>query len=144
VIERHCHVVTRPSATFECPPESNQVAADLRSEPGDGIDYTFMFQNGSRHALNGAQAVLTVPEGVVFQSVSRGSATENGQDIVVSLGRLAGNSTVTLHIRGYFTKRAPKHLEALGVLRSGTALPVVGKKVISNVRGDDREGQGRD
>jgi len=133
--------VTKPDIAAEA---SVDLSAPHNVAPGDGIDYTFMFRNGSRHALNGAQAVLTLPEGVVFQSVSRGSATENGQDIVVSLGRLAGNSTVTLHIRGYVTKRAPKHLEALGVLRSGTALPVVGKKAITKVHGDDREGQGRD
>jgi uncharacterized repeat protein (TIGR01451 family) len=123
---------------------SVELSAPKKVAPGDGIDYTFRFRNASRYALNGAQAVLTLPEGVVFQSVSRGSATEHGQHVVVSLGRLAANSTVTLHIHGYVVRWAPKHLEALGVLRSGTALPVVGKKATTNVPGDDDEGEGQD
>jgi uncharacterized repeat protein (TIGR01451 family) len=133
--------VTKPDISEEA---SVDLSGPKSAAPGDAIDYTFTFRNGSRYALNGAQAVLTLAEGVVFDSVSLGSATVHERRVVVSLGRLAAKSTVTLHIHGHILRSAPKHLEAVGVLRSGTALPVVSEETITKVESDDRKEDGKD
>jgi uncharacterized repeat protein (TIGR01451 family) len=132
--------VTKPDISGEATVE---LSAARHAEPGDAIAYTFTFRNGSRYALNGAQAVLTLDEGVVFDSSSVGGATVHGRDVVVSLGRLAAGSTVTLHIQAHILQSAPKHLEAVGVLRSGTAMPVVGEKAGTTVHSNDRGGDGK-
>jgi hypothetical protein len=124
--------VTKPDISDEA---SVDLSAPRHAEPGDAIDYTFRFRNGSQYALNGAQAVLRLDEGVVFDSASDGSATVHGRDVVVSLGRLAAGSTLTFHIHAHILPSAPRHLEAVGVLRSGTALPVVGEKAVTTVHG---------
>ena len=133
--------VTKPDISRDAAVE---LSGPKHAESGDAIAYTLTFKNGSRYALNGAQAVLTLDEGVVFDSSSVGSATVHGRDVVVSLGRLAAGSTVTLHIQAHILPSAPKHLEAVGVLRSGTAMPVVGEKAGTTVHSDDRGGDGRD
>src|SRR5262245_10708991 len=56
--------------------------------PGDAIDFKFTFRNGSAYALNGAQAIVTLPEDVILDSVSLGTATQHGSELVISLGRL--------------------------------------------------------
>jgi hypothetical protein len=57
--------------------------------------------------------------------------------VVVSLGRLAGDSAVTLQIQGRVLDTAPKHLEARATLRSATALPVDGGKAMTKVTDRD-------
>jgi uncharacterized repeat protein (TIGR01451 family) len=104
---------------------------------GDAIEYTLTLSNGSPYALNGAQAVVTLPEGVAFDSVSRGSATVQGQDVVVSLGRVASRATVTLQIHGHVLGAVRKHLEAHALVRSATALPVDGGKARTKI--DDQD-----
>jgi uncharacterized repeat protein (TIGR01451 family) len=122
--------VTKPDISSDA---SVELSGPQHAEPGDAIDYSFTFRNGSRYALNGAQAVLTLDEGVVFDSSSVGSATVHGREVVVSLGRLAAGSTTTLHMQAHILQSAPPHLEAVGVLRSGTAMPVVGEKAGTTV-----------
>src|SRR5215467_345332 len=111
--------------------------------PGDAIDFTFTFRNGSAYALNGAQAVVTLPEDVIFDSVSQGTVTQRGSELVISLGRLLPGSTTTLHVLGHVSSHAHHKLQASASLRSGTALPVVGAESTTNVHGrgnDDSQG----
>jgi uncharacterized repeat protein (TIGR01451 family) len=124
--------VTKPDIAEDA---SVDLSAPKSAAPGDAIEYTFTFRNDSRYALNGAQAVLTLADGVAFDSTSAGTATVQGRDVVVSLGRLDAKSTVTLHIRAHILLTAPNHLEAVGELRSGTAMPVTSKKAHTNVHG---------
>jgi len=117
------------------------LSAPKHVEAGDPIDFTFRFKNGSQYALNGAQAVVTLPDGVSFDSVSQGTATQIGHDVVVSLGRLVQGSTTSVIIHAHVS--APEHgaaLQAVGVLRSGTALTVTGGHTVTTVHkadGDD-------
>jgi uncharacterized repeat protein (TIGR01451 family) len=133
--------VTKPDIS---PNASVDLSAPKHVEAGDDIDYGYTFRNDSRYALNGAQAILTLPEGVDFESVSLGTATVHDRDVVVSLGRVAARSTLTLHIHGRILLSAPKHLEAVGILRSATAMPVFGGKAMTKVRGDDQKGDDKD
>jgi hypothetical protein len=103
-------------------------------ERGGLLALTFTCRNDSAYALNGAQAVVTLPEGVTFDSASSGSVTLQAQDVVVSLGRLLPGSAVTLEVRGRVSESAPgPKLEGFGILRSGTALPVAGNRTITRL-----------
>ena len=133
--------VTKPDISRDA---SVDLWAPKSALPGDAIDYTFTFRNGSRYAINGAQAVLTLADGVMFASTSSGSATVHGRNVVVSLGRVDAKSTVTLQIHGHILLTAPNHLETVGALRSGTALPVAGGRAITNVHRRDRDGDGKE
>ena len=120
-----------------------ELSAPRIVDPGDPIDFAFTFRNGSSYALNGAQAVVTIPDDVTYDSVSRGTATQHGRELVVSLGRLSPGSTITLHILGHVSPLAHHKLHASAALRSSTALPVLGAQTTTKVHraGQDDEGE---
>jgi hypothetical protein len=115
------------------------LSASRSAAPGDAIDFTFTFRNGSAYNLNGAQAIVTLPEDVIFDAVSQGTVTQLGSELVISLGRLLTGSTTTLHVLGHVSSRAHHKLHASASLRSGTALPVVGAESTTKVHGHGDE-----
>jgi hypothetical protein len=89
---------------------------------GDHFDYTLML-SGFNRALNGAQAVFTLPEGVQFVSSSGGvSVTVNGSTVVVTLGRVSPGDKVKVSITVQALEKAEMHARAQ--VRSATAMPV--------------------
>ena len=109
--------------------------------PGSELVLSFRFENESRHALSGAQAVFKLPEGLSFESASRGTTTVNGQEVIISLGRVVPEQSVTLDVRCRVSLgvRAGSSLRVFAVLRSGTALPVVGEPTSIRVAGKDSD-----
>jgi len=83
-------------------------------------------ENGSAYGLNGAQIVLTLPEGVSFDAVNAGTATVHGHDVVVSLGRIppAGSRTLQIAVVVPASGDEGSDLDLDVELRSSTALPV--------------------
>jgi len=102
-----------------------------RVSTGDTFSYTLDITNQSRFALNGTQAVLTMPDGVQFVSASGGSATIAGSDVIVTFGRLAQRDTHSVRI----TVKAASgpELHATAEIRSATALPVKACSVNTHV-----------
>jgi hypothetical protein len=100
---------------------------------------TFTFTNDTPYALNGAQAVVTLPAGVSFESVNEGSATVHGRRVVVTLGRVVPGTTITLQLKTLVANGVVAHetLTTAGVLRSGTALPVAAKEATTRVKSND-------
>jgi uncharacterized repeat protein (TIGR01451 family) len=120
--------VTKPDISSKA---SLNLDAPKKVAPGDQLTFTLTFKNGSAYALNGTQAVLTLPEGVSFVSASEGSMsdgtlTHQGQDVVVSLGRTMPNQTITLLITGQVSDslKQGSNLNSEGTVRSATALPI--------------------
>jgi hypothetical protein len=103
-----------------------ELSAPPKVFPGGELVLKFKFENESHYALNGAQAVVKLPEGVAFESASIGAVTQHDDEVVVSLGRLVPEQSVTIEIRGRVDKAVKNgsKLESIGILRSGTALPV--------------------
>ena len=68
---------------------------------------------------------------ITFESVSAGTATVHGRDVVVSVGRLGPDQGITLQVEARVSNsvHAGAFLRGFGVLRSGTALPVVRSRV---------------
>src|SRR5262249_43071118 len=93
---------------------------------GGLVPFTFTFKNGSPYPLNGTQAVITLPDGVSFESASEGMATVHGRDVVVSLGRTLPGQTIEMQMKGRLSDSLAvgSILTVLGTLRSSTALPI--------------------
>jgi hypothetical protein len=120
--------------------------APAETVPGGQMTFSFTFKNGSAYALNGTQVVVTLPAGVLFDSVSDGSATVQGQDVVVTLGRTVPGNAVTLFIKAQVSGSAAPKLRSSALLRSSTALPVMAGSATTKVKGhdDNDDDQGQD
>jgi hypothetical protein len=94
---------------------------------GKQMEFNFTFKNDSSYALNGTQAVITLPVGVSFESADGGSATVQGQDVVVTLGRTLPGHTITVHVKANVSDSVTpgSTLTTSALLRSSTALPVI-------------------
>ena len=132
--------VTKPDISGKA---TAQLEARGRVRPGDAITLSFSFRNRSDVALNGTQAVITLPEGVSFDFATGGTATVQGNGIVVTLGRTVPGQRIALEIVGRVssTVRQGSELRFAGQLASSTALPVFARTVLVKVGhpDDDRD-----
>ncbi len=100
----------------------------------DALIYTLVLDNDSQFSLNGAQAVLHLPDGVTL-SGSSDNVTQQGHDLVVTLGRLAAGEERTLQLKTVVGNlHRDRILVARATLRSSTALPAEGNEVRTHVR----------
>jgi hypothetical protein len=112
--------------TITKPKLGRQLQAQLRlprhAAPGSTVSYTLHVANHSRYALNGTQAVFTLPKGSQFAGEVSNMVTQHGREVVVTLGRLVTGAQRDVSI----TVTLPKHgmLHASAELRSATAMPV--------------------
>jgi uncharacterized repeat protein (TIGR01451 family) len=115
--------VTKPDISDDA---SIKLNAPHAAVPGGLVAFTFIFKNHSAYALNGTQAVVTLPDGVSFDSVTEGTATVQGRDVVVTLGRTLAGKTIELQIKGRLSDSLAVGtvLTGHGTLRSSTALPL--------------------
>jgi uncharacterized repeat protein (TIGR01451 family) len=129
--------VTKPDISSRA---SLTVTASPAAVPGGTITFTLTFKNASDYALNGAQAIVTLPEDVSFESVSAGTATVHGRDVVVSVGRLGPDQGITLQVEARVSSSVDRDsiLHGFGVLRSGTALPVAGDRTSTTIGPEHR------
>ena len=102
------------------------------------LTYTLDVRNASSHGLNGTQAVFEIPSGVTFVASPDGGATQVGNQIVVTVGRLDAGSDATIHIQTQVNGEADSELKASALLRSSTALSVPSNVVHTNV-GEESE-----
>jgi hypothetical protein len=125
--------------TVTKPDISEDVEVALRApehvKRGGPIELAFAFRNRTEHALNGTQVVFTLPEGVAFESTTAGTTTVQGRDVVVSLGRTLPGQTIEIQMRGNVSRSAKpgSTLVFSGLLRSGTALPVIAEHQATKV-----------
>jgi hypothetical protein len=107
-----------------------ELSAPDRVSVGDRFDYMLRV-SGLNRALNGTQAVFTLPDGVQYVSSASGSATVNGSDVVVTLGRLSSGAPVTVHLTVQALKKGEFHARAQ--VRSATAMPLDAGSVNTHV-----------
>jgi uncharacterized repeat protein (TIGR01451 family) len=91
---------------------------------GGQLTYTLNVQNGSANGLNGTQAVFELPSGVTFVASPDGTATQVGNQIVVTIGRLDAGANAIVHLQTLVSAPAGSGLDASALLRSSTALPL--------------------
>ena len=107
--------------------------------PGSQFTYRLAVQNGSSYNLNGAQAVFHLPDGVTLVSSPDGGATQVGDSVVITLGRLAAGMGTDVHLVASVSA-GHGDLSASALVRSGTALPSDSTHARTHVgRGDSDE-----
>jgi uncharacterized repeat protein (TIGR01451 family) len=104
--------------------------------PGGQLIYTLTVHNGSSHGLNGTQAVFELPSDVTFVSSPDGNATQVGNQVVVTIGRLDPDSNAVVHVQTQVNADADSALRAKALLRSSTALSAWANEVHTRVDTD--------
>src|SRR5262249_24512256 len=87
--------VTKPSISLV-----TTLSAPPAAAAGGALVYTVQVTSTSAYALNGAQIVVTLPDGVAFAGSQSNTLAVQGQDVVVSLGRLAKGATKVIQVKG--------------------------------------------
>jgi hypothetical protein len=123
--------VTKPAVTLEV-----NLTAPVTVVQGGEVDYSLNVSNLSSHALNGVQAVVTLPGGVDYIGDLSDSITLQDQnDVVVTLGRLAAGESRTITVSSVAGEdlTAGTQLSAKATVRSATAQPVPSNAAATSV-----------
>jgi uncharacterized repeat protein (TIGR01451 family) len=116
-------VVTKPDV-------SSGVTAQLSAPPaataGGALVFTIVAANHGNVALNGTQIHLTLPAALTFAGTTSETMTVQGNDVVVTLGRLAPGNQQIVQVKTRVTANAftGTTIAVNGSLVSGTAQPV--------------------
>lgn len=97
-----------------------------QAKAGGTITYNVRVRNESAYALNGAQVVVSLPDGATFSGSTSDTVTVHSSQVVVTLGRIGVGSGQTVQVSAAIASSlsAGTMLKASAVLRSSTALPV--------------------
>ncbi len=125
--------VTKPDIT-------DQLVAKLFAQAtaiaNDRMYYEVSVTNNSPYALNGTQVVVTLPNGITFADNLSPFMTKYGQDVVLTIGRLAQGEQRRVQVRG---RVAPlpigTKLYSTAVVRSSTALPLNTNRTVTRLLG---------
>jgi uncharacterized repeat protein (TIGR01451 family) len=123
-------VVTRPDLSEHL---RVRLSASHSVVPGGQLTYTLNVHNGSSHGLNGTQAVFEIPSGVTFVSSPDGSATQLGNQIVVTIGRLDADGRAVIRVQTQVNAEAGSVLKGTALLRSSTALSAPANEVHTRI-----------
>lgn len=128
-------VVTKPHLEGQLRLQLN--APDSVSS-GAQFTYVLHIENASAISLNGTQAVFTVADGVASVASPDGSATQIGNSVVVTLGRLAAGSASDVHLTVSLNPGVARGVVlASALVRSSTALPSVSAHASTQVHSGD-------
>jgi len=103
---------------------------------GGQLTYTLNVRNGSSHGLNGTQAVFEIPNDVTFVASPDGTATQLGNQIVVTIGRLDAGGDAVVHLQTHVNAEPGTALTTAALLRSSTALSVQANEAHTKVAMD--------
>jgi uncharacterized repeat protein (TIGR01451 family) len=126
--------------TVTKPDVSDSVVAKLSAPgevaPGQNITYAVSIRNDSEYALNGTQLRFHLPQGLEFAGASSDVVTAQGDEVVLTLGRLAVGAEQTLEIPVSVRSSVRRHevLRVRAHLHSSTALPLETNVVFTKVR----------
>ena len=112
-----------------------KLSAPGKIQPGQILTYTVDIDNGSEYSLNGTQVRFRLPQSVSFAGTQGNRVTVHGDEIVVTVGRLAAGSDQTVEIpvlvsgdaHGFFPLRASASVT------SSTALSVRTNEVLTKL-----------
>jgi uncharacterized repeat protein (TIGR01451 family) len=103
-----------------------ELSAPQNVPGGAQFAYTLKVSNNSGIALNGVQAVVSLPDGVQFFGAAGGSVTVDGSNVIVTIGRLAPGAAddIQVTVQAHAAGSNGDHVMARAHVRSATALPV--------------------
>ena len=129
--------VTKPDVASSV---SAWLSAPDRVQPGGTLTYTVELSNNSPYSLNGTQVKLILPSNVTFAGTVSDTTTLQGNEVVVTLGRLAAGAEQTVTINTTVTSSWERHdnddrsMEAFAEVSSSTALTIFTNRVSTKVR----------
>ena len=112
------------SATLSAP---DSVAAD------GGLTYVVHLKNHSQYSLNGTQVRLLLHDGLSFAGTAGQTTTVQGDEVVVTIGRLAAGSTQDISIPTVVSSNSDARIEGRATVTSSTALPISTNRVTTSV-----------
>ena len=104
-------------------------------QSGQAFSYSLTIQNNSSFALNGTQVRFKIPDNVTFTGTFSDILTLQGNELVITIGRLSasGSRTIEIPVQVSQTVRRFEPVLANASLHSATALPVEAKPTASIV-----------
>jgi uncharacterized repeat protein (TIGR01451 family) len=109
------------------------LSAPSRVHAGEGLTYTVHLKNNSQYPLNGTQVRLFLPNNVSFAGTPGNTITLQGNEVVVTVGRLANGAGQTISIPTVVSPETRGRIEVFGTATSSTALPIFTNGVTINV-----------
>lgn len=125
--------------TVTKPEVGNSVVAKLSAprkiEAGQTLTYVITIENSSEYDLNGTQVRIKLPQSVTFAGAPSDTITIDGNEVVMTVGRVAEGSEQTVEIpvivaqdnHGFFP------ILASAAVTSATALPIRTNEVFTDV-----------
>jgi uncharacterized repeat protein (TIGR01451 family) len=109
------------------------LSAPGKVHAGEELTYTVRLKNNSQYSLNGTQVRLLLPNNVSFSGSIGSTITVQGNEIVVTVGRLASGSEQTVSIPTVVSSESRGRIETFGSTTSSTTLPVFTNSVATTV-----------
>jgi hypothetical protein len=123
--------------TITKPEVSSTVSATLSAPDsvaaGGGLTYVVHLKNHSQYSLNGTQVRLSLHNGLSFAGAANQTTTVQGNEVVVTIGRLAAGSTQDIVIPTVVSSNSDARIEGRATVTSSTALPVSTNSVTTSV-----------
>jgi hypothetical protein len=122
--------ITKPAITSAL---SATLSVPDKVHAGEEFSFTVQLKNSSQYSLNGTQVRLRLPEGVSFAGSPSTTTTLLGDEIVVTIGRLASGTEQTISIPVTASREASRRMESYATVTSSTASPVLSNAVSINL-----------
>jgi len=123
--------------TITKPEIRDSLVAHLSAPPtvnGNGtLVYSLLLKNNSPYALNGTQVRFNLPESLTYASASN-PATNQGREIVTTVGRLAPGASQTVQLTTTVSARRGSVICITASVTSATALPAKSNAVTTTVK----------
>jgi uncharacterized repeat protein (TIGR01451 family) len=122
--------VTKPEVLTSV---SAKLFAPGKVHAGEGLTYTVTLKNNSRYSLNGTQVRLLLPNSLSFAGTPGNTTTLQGNEVVVTVGRLATGAEQTVSIPTVVSSEYRGRIEGFAAVSSSTAQPLFTNPVATTV-----------
>jgi hypothetical protein len=112
---------------------SATLSAPVSVAAGGGLSYVVHLNNHSQYSLNGTQVRLSLHDGLSFAGTAGQTTTVQGDEVVVTIGRLAAGSTQDISIPTVVSSNSGARIEAHATVTSSTASSVTTNGVTTSV-----------
>jgi uncharacterized repeat protein (TIGR01451 family) len=110
------------------------INAPQQVKAGELLTYKVNIKNSSSYALNGTQVRFPIPSGESFAGSPGSSVTLQGNEIVITVGRVLAGETQTVEIPMTVVADAQGKILAHAVVFSSTAQPVITDGTLTTVQ----------
>ena len=110
---------------------SATLSAPKKAHVGDEFSYSVQLNNGAQYSLNGTQVRVRLPYNVTFAGTVDTTTTLQGNEVVVTIGRLASGAGQSVSIPVTVTGRG--EIAAFAAVTSATASPVFTNGALTSV-----------